>query len=79
MAAEAAPAQAGVYIYGIFPADVELSGERSGVGTPPGHAELQEAIDDLASQWGGRMRLRVLGPMAACDFAGPGGPAGPGS
>jgi hypothetical protein len=40
---------------------------------------LQEAIDDLASQWNGRVRLRVLGPMAAYDFVGTVGPAGPGS
>ena len=45
MAAEAGPAQAGVYVYGIFPPDIELSGEQAGVGDPPGLLRLVRSGD----------------------------------
>ena len=45
MAAESAPAEAGVYVYGIFPPDVELSGQQSGVGDPPGAMRLVRSGD----------------------------------
>ena len=45
MAAEQGPAQAGVYIYGIFPPDIELSGEQAGVGDPPGLLRLVRSGD----------------------------------
>ena len=32
--------------------------------------DLEEAIDELAGTWEGRIDLRVLGPMAAYDFVG---------
>lgn len=44
-AAEPAPAQAGVYVYGIFPGDVELAGEQAGVGDPPGLLRLVRGAD----------------------------------
>ena len=31
--------------------------------------ELERVVDDLASRWEGRVNLRLLGPMAAYDFA----------
>lgn len=40
VAEESAPAQAGVYVYGILPPDIELSGEQGGVGEPPGLLRL---------------------------------------
>ena len=30
--------------------------------------ELEEAVSDLANQWRGRVRLRLLGPLAPYDF-----------
>jgi hypothetical protein len=30
---------------------------------------LHHTIDDLARRWDGRIRLRMIGPMAAYDFA----------
>jgi hypothetical protein len=48
MAAEPAPAQSGVYVYGIFPADIELAGEQSGVGDPPGALRLVRGGDLVA-------------------------------
>jgi hypothetical protein len=30
--------------------------------------ELQAAVDDLAQDWDGRVKLRLLGPLAAYDF-----------
>ncbi len=45
MAAEAAPAQVGVYVYGILPPDVELTGQEPGVGDPPGVMRLVRAVD----------------------------------
>jgi Gas vesicle synthesis protein GvpL/GvpF len=32
--------------------------------------EIEQVIDDLARDWEGRIELRLLGPMAAYDFAG---------
>jgi hypothetical protein len=32
--------------------------------------EMERAIDDLARRWTGRVEVRLLGPMAAYDFAG---------
>jgi hypothetical protein len=29
---------------------------------------LQETVDELGKQWGGRVELRLLGPLAAYDF-----------
>lgn len=43
MAGESAPAQAGVYVYGILPPDIELTGEQAGVGDPPGLIRLIHA------------------------------------
>jgi hypothetical protein len=40
MAAESAPAHAGVYVYGIFPPDIELARAQTGVGDPPGALRL---------------------------------------
>lgn len=45
MAAESVPEQAGVYVYGIFPADVEMAGEQAGVGDPPGVLRLVRGGD----------------------------------
>lgn len=39
-----------------------------------GTAKLQQAIDDVAHDWEGRVDLRLLGPMAAYDFVGTTGP-----
>jgi hypothetical protein len=33
-------------------------------------AQVQDVIDDLAEKWDGRVKLRLLGPMAAYDFVG---------
>jgi hypothetical protein len=42
-----------------------------------GKAEaLQQAVEQLASEWGDRMDLRLVGPLAAYDFVGSGAPAG---
>jgi len=42
-----------------------------------GKAEaLRQAIEQLAEQWGDRMDLRLIGPLAAYDFVGSGAPAG---
>jgi Gas vesicle synthesis protein GvpL/GvpF len=30
---------------------------------------MGRSVDDLAGQWDGRVELRVLGPLAAYDFA----------
>ena len=35
-----------------------------------GESEMQQAIEDLARGWEGRIQLRLLGPMAAYDFVG---------
>lgn len=43
MAGESASRQAGVYVYGILPPDVELAGEQSGVGDLPGPLRLIHA------------------------------------
>jgi hypothetical protein len=32
------------------------------------HDELQAEVDDLADEWGDRVHLRLLGPLAAYDF-----------
>jgi hypothetical protein len=32
------------------------------------HDELQAEVDDLAEEWGDRVQLRLLGPLAAYDF-----------
>jgi hypothetical protein len=32
--------------------------------------DLYQVVDDLASQWEGRVELRILGPMAPYDFVG---------
>jgi hypothetical protein len=37
--------------------------------------ELDQAVDDLADRWEGRVELRILGPMAPYDFVGVGQPA----
>jgi hypothetical protein len=31
---------------------------------------MEQAIEDLARGWDGRIEVRLLGPMAAYDFAG---------
>lgn len=36
-------------------------------------AEMERAVDQLASDWGDRMELRLLGPLAAYDFVGTSG------
>lgn len=67
MAAESVTAQAGVYVYGIFPSDIELAGEQSGVGDPPGLLRLICSGDlaalvsevDLASPLGAPEDLRA--------------------
>jgi hypothetical protein len=33
-------------------------------------SEMQQAIEDLARDWEGRIEVRLLGPMAAYDFVG---------
>jgi hypothetical protein len=33
-------------------------------------AELEHAVDRLADEWGGRINLRLFGPLAAYDFVG---------
>lgn len=43
MPGQPAPAEAGVYVYGIFPPDVELTGHEAGVGDPPGVMRLVRA------------------------------------
>jgi hypothetical protein len=67
MAAESAPAQAGIYVYGIFPPDIELAGAQAGVGDPPGALRLIRGGDlaalvsevDLTSPLGTPDDLRV--------------------
>lgn len=66
MAAQPAP-RAGVYVYGIFPPDVELAGQQAGVGEPPGllriirSGELAALVSDvdLASPLGTPDDLRA--------------------
>lgn len=38
--------------------------------------DLEQALNELASKWDGRVRLRLLGPMAPYDFVGTLAPAG---
>lgn len=38
--------------------------------------ELEQALDELAREWEGRIRLSLLGPMAAYDFVATMAPAG---
>lgn len=63
MAAEPAPAQSGVYVYGIFPADIELAGEQSGVGDPPGALRLVRG-GDLAALVS---EVDLAGPLGTPD------------
>jgi Gas vesicle synthesis protein GvpL/GvpF len=35
-----------------------------------GESEMQQAVEDLARDWEGRIEVRLLGPMAAYDFVG---------
>jgi hypothetical protein len=63
MAAEPAPAQAGVYVYGIFPGDVELAGEQAGVGDPPGLLRLVRG-GDLAALVS---EVDLAGPLGTPD------------
>jgi hypothetical protein len=35
-----------------------------------GESEMEDAIEDLAGDWEGRVEVRLLGPMAAYDFVG---------
>ena len=35
-----------------------------------GESEMEQAIEDLAREWDGRIEVRLLGPMAAYDFVG---------
>jgi hypothetical protein len=35
-----------------------------------GESEMEQAIEDLARDWEGRIEVRLLGPMAAYDFVG---------
>ena len=35
-----------------------------------GESEMEQAIEDLAREWDGRIEMRLLGPMAAYDFVG---------
>jgi hypothetical protein len=39
-------------------------------------SEMEQAIEDLARDWEGRVEVQLLGPMAAYDFAGPAKPEG---
>ena len=32
--------------------------------------EVERVIEELAREWGGRIDIQLLGPMAAYDFAG---------
>ncbi|MFD2355504.1 GvpL/GvpF family gas vesicle protein [Nonomuraea ferruginea] len=33
-------------------------------------AEFEQAVDELARRWSGRVEVRLLGPMAPYDFVG---------
>jgi hypothetical protein len=63
LAAEPVPAQAGVYVYGIFPGDIEVAGEQSGVGEPPGLLRLVRG-GDLAALVSDVDVSRLLGTPA---------------
>jgi uncharacterized protein YjbJ (UPF0337 family) len=41
-----------------------------------GEGEMEQAIEDLARDWEGRIEVRLLGPMAAYDFVGSALPEG---
>lgn len=45
MTATASPGETGTYVYGIFPGDIELTGERDGVGDPPGRIRVVRSGD----------------------------------
>jgi Gas vesicle synthesis protein GvpL/GvpF len=43
--ASRAPHETGIYVYGIFPGDIELVGERTGVGDPPAKLRVVRSGD----------------------------------
>jgi len=61
----------------VRPPTHELDAVYAAVLVETGNAEaLRQAVEQLAGQWGDRMDLRLIGPLAAYDFVGNGALAG---
>jgi hypothetical protein len=52
-----------------LPLSISLRAAQS-LGAVDQEPEVEQVIEDLAHEWEGRIDVQLLGPMAACDFAG---------